>query len=609
MNQLDQLNRLMTDTHNALLKTEDANTVSLLRTYQTHLSALIQDLTSLNSQIEKPSIGQWRKLGLDQASERLIAQRLSTLHDVAVAQMSKDLVGMFQYTYDRTSYVIDQTTPPNVDINYQLPTAVFIQEYMDKPWKGEKFSDRIWSINTNMARQLQSILTSGMQSGDSTQTMAKAMRSYTGVPDGTKLITRPRASAQLYRATLIARTEMIRASRLAQKKVFSDNSDLMTGEVWTMAPGGIRVCDDCLERNGKTRDWIENNADDDLDTDPPGHPMCILPGNKIIIPDAVSATKAFYRGPVVEFTTNGGSKLTVTENHEILTTLGWMKAKFLNEGSEVISAIDGQGIAKAINPNYQDTPTAIEKIFSSFEKSPLVLPVSMKTTSEDFHGDGRFFDGDVNVVSVNRLLRSRIKIANPFEKLLFGKGKIAWITLAGLRNLATSFIGLLLTPDCVMCGLGQSKPFGFSGFGHSNEHGLGTISRFDPRTQEPTTDTTATDAKRAREFQLRFARLITAKKITSIKKYSYEGHVYDLQSEFYGLYNCEGVMVKNCRCLYFPQLKSWKELLGDEGEGMEDMEHLDEYEMKHPQTTTMAGSGGGLVNMSVEPYENWSDSQ
>lgn len=277
MNQKDLVKKLMVETHNALLKTEDANTIMLLQTYQKHLAILIKELEALNSVVEsggKPSIGEWRRLELDKKSAALIGLKLSALHDDVVSKMSSSFMDFYKDAYDRSSWVIDQGTPKGIEVNYKLPTDPFIQEYVDSPWKGDKFSDRIWAVNDKMARQLQSILTTGMQRGDSVQDMASAMRDYTGVPDTEKLISRPRASAQLYRATLIARTEMIRLSRLAQKKAFADNKDVVTDEVWTAAPGFIRVCDDCIERNGRTREWIEENADDDLDVDPPGHPMC-----------------------------------------------------------------------------------------------------------------------------------------------------------------------------------------------------------------------------------------------------------------------------------------------------------------------------------------------
>ena len=58
------------------------------------------------------------------------------------------------------------------------------------------------------------------------------------------------------------------------------------------------------------------------------HPSCILPGQLASSGRLNSIMQSFYEGVVIEFTTEGGHKLSVTENHPILTPSGFKLAKF-----------------------------------------------------------------------------------------------------------------------------------------------------------------------------------------------------------------------------------------------------------------------------------------
>jgi SPP1 gp7 family putative phage head morphogenesis protein len=270
--------KMMDLAHQSLLKTEDQITVDLMRVYQQHVDSLINDLMVMNAEYMtggEPDFTKWRQMELDTRSAKLIADRMGILEDEATKQLMDGLTDFYKTAYDYTSWGIDQATPPDVAINYNIPSDAFIRSYVSSPWEGEQFSDAKWRIDTKMANRIQEGLTDAIARGDSVRTFAKSIRELTGVPTGEKLVTRPRASAQLYRATMIARTEMIRVARLAQKQTFDDNRDLIEDEVWTAVSASGRTCEHCQDRDGMTRTQIVNGeASDDLEVDPPAHPNC-----------------------------------------------------------------------------------------------------------------------------------------------------------------------------------------------------------------------------------------------------------------------------------------------------------------------------------------------
>ena len=283
---------------------------------------------------------------------------------------------------------------------------------------------------------------------------------------------------------------------------------------------------------------------------PPAHPNCILPGNKIIAPGGIVATtKAFYEGRVIEITTVSGSKITVTENHPILRGDGtWVHANKITKHDDLISCINPKGMLAAINPDMDYRPTPIEDIHESFAKkfNTIALPVS----SSDFHGDGKFIKGDVDIVKVDGfllrdfiisitqhirqfVLRFRnIGLSYLFSKrpldLLFSAYNPASSSNVGGGDLGGSFLG------------GHISPFHSFGFrlGSGNNTSL----------QETLAKSPAVDPKLARQFILRFASDIAFDEVVDVRNSYYSGHVYNLQIDPYSLYFCNYITVSNCRC-------------------------------------------------------------
>lgn len=341
----------------------------------------------------------------------------------------------------------------------------------------------------------------------------------------------------------------------------------------------------------------------------PLHPRCILPGNGVVVPGRLTAaTKSFYHGPAIEITVAGGRVLTVTENHPILTPRGYVAAKLLRQGDEVISCTNADRVAAAVNPDDDHRPTAIEEVFCAFKESPAVASRRVPVTAKYFHGDGRAVYGDIDVVYIDCLLE-RGGVPSLVEhggQLEFSGDGMTLGALAPAGHVDLLFARDRTTAGCIVGGddlggsivRGHERPFEKLGFGTAAKgdtgreqtatngaagdvqtigdglHGLAGQVTADngvgiqgqpvdaPVLERPSRAYEANDyalrhALLARQFVDRFAAHVTTNKVVGVREFVFTGHVYDLQCDDYELYITEGIITSNCRCFYSPLRDGW----------------------------------------------------
>ena len=249
------IERLMDQAHRAILTSENQMVGQIQVEYTKAMRKLIRDLEQVNAVFmggKEPTYSQWKQLQLDVQSAKVIAEDLGQFRGAMIEHLGKDLRDMYRLSYNTAEWALDQVTPEFVDPKYNLPTDRALSLVFSEPWKGQRFSDRIWAITDEWALKIQNELTHSIMTGASTREMATAIRNYVGVPADERLIARPRASAQLYRANLIARTELIRAARMAQDQSYQDNDDIIADKEWSAKYGLGGVCHVCRAKNGKT---------------------------------------------------------------------------------------------------------------------------------------------------------------------------------------------------------------------------------------------------------------------------------------------------------------------------------------------------------------------
>lgn len=134
------------------------------------------------------------------------------------------------------------------------------------------------------------------------------------------------------------------------------------------------------------------------------HPNCLVPGGLVLAEGVVSESRRLYCGKVVTLKTSTGNEITVTPNHPVLTDRGFVAADLLHEGDKIIEASGEYARFFGQTPNNIDIPTAVDEIFHSLVQSGGGSTHSVKSTAEQFHGDG-IPDGEVDIVFTDSLGR------------------------------------------------------------------------------------------------------------------------------------------------------------------------------------------------------------
>ncbi|HIU43881.1 MAG TPA: hypothetical protein IAB67_06255 [Candidatus Ventrousia excrementavium] len=127
------------------------------------------------------------------------------------------------------------------------------------------------------------------------------------------------------------------------------------------------------------------------------HPNCLVPGGLVLAEGVVAHSSREYSGPVVTLETSHGNRITVTPNHPILTTKGFIAAGMLQKGDKIIEAAGKYRFLFGEAPNDINIPTPIEDIGHSIIETSGSSAISVKGAAVQFHGDG-IPDSEVKIV-------------------------------------------------------------------------------------------------------------------------------------------------------------------------------------------------------------------
>jgi hypothetical protein len=140
---------------------------------------------------------------------------------------------------------------------------------------------------------------------------------------------------------------------------------------------------------------------------------CFLPGT-VVQGRFNAAMQSVYRGQAVEIVSRSGAVLRVTKNHPILAEHGFVAAGQLNRGDYLLQCKryvqkpvrDAVFVASSLVANKNYKPALIEDVFRAFSATEFCE--LSRTMAGDFHGDGEFLKGDVQIIRPDwKLLRER----------------------------------------------------------------------------------------------------------------------------------------------------------------------------------------------------------
>jgi hypothetical protein len=319
------------------------------------------------------------------------------------------------------------------------------------------------------------------------------------------------------------------------------------------AKGGS--CDICQEIEGQVYSISGNDPEYPALTEenrPPIHPRCVLPGTQCISPSGfVAGSRATFRGEAIELTFADGARLSVTPNHMLLTPCGFAAATLLREGDDVFYCPDFERIISR-DPDTDQVPALVENIFGALTKSNGMTTRSVPGASEYFHGDGRFCDGDVDIVGPYGLLRDARKAltTKQMNKPDLGRAEVGYFGFLGLGDLAAELERLALTSDGSVGGFRTSSPFFWRRATCGNPRGLAGTPFFDSELWkhkfQPSVDNLVRDSEPLGDLAFQHSGLIQAQKLVRVNRFLYHGFVYDLQTPT-SLYLGNGIVSSNCR--------------------------------------------------------------
>ena len=353
------------------------------------------------------------------------------------------------------------------------------------------------------------------------------------------------------RAETIARTEITNADIQGNMMTYKE-SGVVEGKEWVL--GSEHDDDDECDDNADAGVIPLDEEFPSGDTEPLAHPRCLI-GETIISAGGVSKSfKRWFEGEIIILSVAGMDDVSITPNHPILTRRGWIAAGELTELDDLVYCSDPRALISIIYPDNNHIETSIENVTGSLLMSGGMSSVGMKTSPEDFHGDG-IIDGEVEIISAASELRddNKSRSGQNIKKLEFVGTALGRMILNADCTAAELLKTLLLSPDSLMSGGGVSASlcgshasrtgtFGITESSNRQSHTMKSISEGGAVTTEPLCNITSG-----------LTSLITFVKLQDIRRTKYFGHVYNLQTKD-NYYIAHNLVVSNCVCDIMPVL-------------------------------------------------------
>ncbi len=280
---------------------------------------------------------------------------------------------------------------------------------------------------------------------------------------------------------------------------------------------------------------------------PPFHPNCLLPGQRCKTPGGIiSGMRARYHGKAAKITFANAGDLSVTVNHLFLTPNGFAPAHLLRKGDDVFYCPGFEGIGFG-DPNENKCPSTIDNIIRSLSESRGMITRSVPATPEDFHNDGRFCNGNVNIIRPDGFLHDTEKptLAQQVSTDKFNPGCVTPVSFFPPGSFAEILHSAAHASDSIMGGLRSPSPVFLARSGSRDPMGFADTSLGETDLSKDKVDGLISDFKILSKIALQSSGLISIDKVLNVDFFPYHGFVYDLHTKT-SLYIVNSVLSSNC---------------------------------------------------------------
>jgi hypothetical protein len=277
---------------------------------------------------------------------------------------------------------------------------------------------------------------------------------------------------------------------------------------------------------------------------------CVVEGTEVVAADVQRAYRVPYNGPVVDIATESGKQLTVTCNHAVLTSRGFVRASHLKEGDDVLGSNRPEAVARRVGHDLQHTPARIEDVFEAYRRVRTAVSTEGSVRRPiHFHGDEEFFESKVDVVDTDCLLENSdvASSGHPESQLGLVLAGGAAETLNGSRAAhAHSLAGALSTASLVGRRSASESQFGCHP-AVAGKSGLGHRPYLHATSQQPSAHDLGTDSELPGEMLSALPGVVATDRVTHVGHRNFRGHVYDLSTRSHW-YIANGILTHNCTC-------------------------------------------------------------
>lgn len=285
----------------------------------------------------------------------------------------------------------------------------------------------------------------------------------------------------------------------------------------------------------------------------PMHRNCFPAWVPVLSPTGIRAADTReYRGIIVDVQTKSGGRFSVTPNHPILTTNGWVDAGLLKEGDSLLRYRSDAPRIFGDAPDDKNPELPIGEVFHTLVKTSGVTTASMPVSSEDFHGDG-IPDTNVDIVFSDSLLGNdgeplSLNLSSESKLLLGGSGES---TLSGEGPFAKLAHGGMPSPDGDMGVAGKLSSSSRPDTSYTGPSSATAIPSRGSCFSKPSSRSGSADVVSDREFLQALSGLVTADEIVNIRTRDWSGQVYNLQTGG-NWFLASNYIVHNCKCTVAP---------------------------------------------------------